>query len=350
MNLNLKKKRLVMVTAFVFIFSLSSICARVQKVAAIKEVVKPDMMVVKNDKLYVLERTSIFIYSLEDFHLIKKFGREGEGPKEFMVRPFGPPMSLSFYEDYLVVNSNNKISYFTLDGDYVNEVKSPPDAVFFRVKQGYLGIGAAMGENNRLYICHRLFNLDFHEPKMLYQSEISLGQGLDFIVPMNALHYYPVYKDKIFIVAGRKGFVIDCFDNTGKKLFSINKKKHEKIKVTEAYKERTLDWFKTHPNFRRIFPQIKGRIKFKEYFPAIKDMAIDNDMLYVITNKRRKEQWECIMMDFKGKELKRTFVPLQESEPYTYYPLLYTIKKGTFYALIENEEEETWELYVKRIN
>ncbi len=63
----------------------------------------------------------------------------------------------------------------------------------------------------------------------------------------------------------------------------------------------------------------------------------------------KHEQWECIIMDIKGKELKRIFVPLQDSEPYTYYPLLCAIEKGKYYALIEDEDEETWELHMKVI-
>jgi hypothetical protein len=42
-------------------------------------------------------------------------------------------------------------------------------------------------------------------------------------------------------------------------------------------------------------------------------------------------------------------VPLQEAEPYTYYPLLYSIENGKFYALIENQEDETWELHMKKM-
>lgn len=345
MNWSLKKKILLMV--FVFIVSVSLLCGK--QVAELKEVIKPDMVLTQNGKLYVLEKTSIFIYSLKNFRLIKKFGREGEGPMEFVARPFGPPMSLSFHSGQLVVNSNNKLSYFTPEGKYIKEEKAPPNAVFFKAKQGYLGVGAAVAEDNRVYICFRLFDQDFQNPKMLYQTEVSLAQGIEFIVPMNSLHYFPIYQDKIFIVAGGKGFVIDCFDYTGKKLFSIEKKDYKKIKVTDDYKKRTREWFKIHPTFGPIFDQIKDRIIFKEYFPAIKDISIGNDRLYVITNKMQKGLWECIVMDFKGKELKRTFVPLQEAEPYTYYPLLYSIENGKFYALIENQEDETWELHMKKL-
>jgi len=346
MNLNLKKQ--ILLSLFVFMISLSMLCpkANIPKTVALKEVLKPDMMLVKNSQLYILEGTSIFIYSLEDFHLIKKFGRQGEGPVEFMARPFGAPMTISFFEDKLVVNSSNKVSYFSLDGKYVTEEKSPPNTVFFRVKEGYLGIGPAQTENNKIYICYRLFDKEFKNPKILYQSEISLGQNTEFNVPMNALNYYPIYEDNIFIVEGKKGFFINCLDFKGNQLYEIEKKEFEKIEVTKTYKEKTMKWFQQDPFYKKVFPQIKDSIKFKEFFPPIKSISVDNDLLYIITNKTKDGLWECIVMNLKGKELKRVFVPLQDSDPFTYYPLLYFIEKGKCYSLKENQESDTWELFV----
>lgn len=317
------------------------------KTATLSEVIKPDMMQVREGKLYVLERTSIFIYSLKDFRLIKKFGREGEGPREFRARPYGPPMTISFNGNQLVVNSDIKLSYFSLEGDYIKEEKAPPGAVFFSFKNGYLGIGSALGDDNDRYVCFRLFGPDFQNPIMLYQTEISLNRGRQFRVPMNALNYFPIYDDKIFIVNGKKGFVIDCFDFKGKKLYSIEKKNVERVKVTEKYKESTLAWFENHPLYKQIFPLIKDDIRFKEYFPVIKTIVIDKNRLYVVTHQKRGELWQCIVLDLKGKELKRTAVPLQDIEPFTYYPYLCTVEKGNYYALIENQEDETWELHKK---
>ncbi|MCP5102517.1 MAG: hypothetical protein GY950_04020 [bacterium] len=341
MNINLEKK--MVLTVFVILLSISFLSA--EKVMVLKDVIKPDVIQTKDGKLYVLEKTSIFIYSLNDFRLIKKFGRAGEGPMEFMARPYGPPLALSFQSDKLVVNSNTKLSYFTLEGKYISEEKAPPDAIYFRTKNGYLGIGATMGDDNQTRICYRLFGPDFKNPRILYQTEIALNQRPDFLVPMNALNYYPLYNDKIFIAAGKKDFAIDCFDLNGKKLFTIRKKDYKKIAMTDAYKKSTLDWFKRNPTFRPIYEREKHRIKFKDYFPAIKSIAIDNGRLYVLTNKTEKGLWECIVTDFKGKVLKRVLVPLHEPEPYSYYPMLFSIEKGKYYSLIENEDEETWELH-----
>ena len=124
----MKKILLVILLSFFILEPLFS------KAVTIKGVVKPDMMIVKNSKLYILEKTTILIYSLKDFSLISKFGREGEGPKEFMARPFGPPMSMSFVDDELVVNSTGKLSYFTGDGTFIKERKSVEKQVLLYFK------------------------------------------------------------------------------------------------------------------------------------------------------------------------------------------------------------------------
>jgi len=311
------------------------------------DLIQPDAILARNDKLYVLERTSIMIYSLNDLRLLKTFGREGEGPQEFMVQPFGPPMTISFYRDRLVVNSNNKMSFFTLDGRFVSEHKAPPNAVFYRVEGGYLGIGSALGEDNNQYISYRLFDDDFQNPRLLYQSEIMLGRISSILLPMNALNYYPITKDRIFIVRGKLGFVIEAYDHGGRKLFDLRREPEQQLKVPESYRLETLNWFKRHPLFRDQYEQIKEVIRFKTHYPAIKTIAIDSDTLYVITNVSRNGSYEYITLSPDGKERGRGWVPLQEPEPYTYYPLLITVDRGEYHALLEDEEEEVWRLHTQ---
>ena len=66
------------------------------KIVNLSQLARPAILVADYEKLYILEKTTIYIYSAKDYKLIKKFGREGEGPKEFKTQPFGPPMNLCF--------------------------------------------------------------------------------------------------------------------------------------------------------------------------------------------------------------------------------------------------------------
>lgn len=80
----------------------------------------PEKIFVDGDRLYITEFPTVYIYSLTDFRLVKKFGRGGEGPQEFRGQ-----IHLSVQPGYIMVQSTGKVSFFTTDGDFKNEFKSP---------------------------------------------------------------------------------------------------------------------------------------------------------------------------------------------------------------------------------
>jgi hypothetical protein len=84
------------------------------------ELQKPSYILIDENHLYVKERFSISIYSLKDFKLIKKFGKEGEGPQEFTRA-----INLDICDDYLAVISCGKISYFNRNGKFIRENRVP---------------------------------------------------------------------------------------------------------------------------------------------------------------------------------------------------------------------------------
>jgi 6-bladed beta-propeller protein len=180
----------------VLVLVLMSTAAFAEHAITLPEIMDPAMIEVNNVKLYVLQRTEIFIYSIKDKKLIKKFGREGEGPGEFIINPYGAPMSLTIQGEQLVINSTNKISYFSLDGKYLNETPAPPNTVFVPMKGEYLGIGAALPPGKQQpQLAFRIFDKDFRPHTALYYTDIIVGNLRNISLPMEALHYIPYYKD-----------------------------------------------------------------------------------------------------------------------------------------------------------
>lgn len=335
-----------MKTNIVLILLLLNITLAIQaRVVALEGIVKPDMIVAQDNKLYVLERTSILIYSAKDFQFIKKFGREGEGPREFMARPYGPPMSMSFVDGQLVVNSNNKLSYFDKNGIFKRERKAFANLVLFQVGENFVAIGPSVDSEKRFRISYRLYSNSLKELKNLYHTNISVNPQDYLIMPISAIGHNPCYKGNIFIAASNTDFVIDVFDHTGKKLQRISKD-FVKEKIPQTFKDETHRWFKNESMYKQFYDGIKDFIKFKEYFPAIRDILLADNTIYIVTHKRKKDLWECILLDLKGKEIKRTFIPLSRYIPFTYYPPLCTIENRILYSLIEDEDEEEWKLHI----
>jgi len=51
-----------------------------------------------------------------------------------------------------------------------------------------------------------------------------------------------------------------------------------------------------------------------------------------------------LVFDIKGKFLKKLFLPYKFMNPVDEYPI--AVKSGKLYQLIENEDEEKWELHI----
>jgi len=335
-----------MKTKMALIFLLFSLTLTAQtRVVTLEGIVKPDMIAVKDGKIYVLEKTSIFIYSAKNFQFIKKFGREGEGPREFMARPYGPPMSMSFVDGQLVVNSNNKLSYFDRNGNFKTERKAFANLVLFQVKDNFVAIGPSVDTEKRFRISYRLYSNDLKELKNLFHTNISVNPQDYIIMPISAIGHNPCYKGNIFVAASNTDFIIDIYDHTGKKIRRISKDFVRK-KIPQTYRDEIHKWFKDESMYKQFYDGIKNFIKFKDYFPAIRDLILADDTIHVVTHRQKKDLWECILLDMTGKEIKRTFIPLSRYIPFTYYPLLCAVENGILYSLIEDEDEEEWKLHI----
>ena len=88
------------------------------------ELLKPSMIDVFQDDLYIVDSSIIHVYSLKDLKLKRKFGKIGEGPGEYRTLPH-LSIKISVLSDFVLVESLDKVVYFTRDGKYLKEKKKP---------------------------------------------------------------------------------------------------------------------------------------------------------------------------------------------------------------------------------
>ncbi|MCP4152085.1 MAG: hypothetical protein GY757_30370 [bacterium] len=344
------KKLCTLLLALLSLLSLSllSIDAKEIKKVVLPELLKAERLALDNDRMFITENLSIYIYSMKDFKFIKKFGKEGEGPAEIRKTPNAAPIQVYTYPDSILVNSDFKISYFTRDGEFIKCLKTRPFGVFSRFKDRYAGIVAAR-KDKRLYLSIGLFDPRVKLIKYLFVSDIEIfsndSETLFPGIPVS----FAVSGDKLFVTSGKNDFLIDAYDVSGKKLYSI-KKEYDKIKIPDSYKDEVKHFFKTDPSTRDFWPQIKRKLKFQEYYPAIQTIIVDDNKLYTITfNQRAGDgRTECIVTDLKGKELKRVFLMLPKGSPVE-PPPLFAIEKNRYYSIVEDEEEEEWILHIEEL-
>jgi hypothetical protein len=316
-----------------------------KKLAILDGLMKPDMIAIGDGHIYITEGVSIYIYSLKDYHLIKKFGKDGEGPQEFKISPFGPPMVATPYQDKIYVSSFAKLSVFTNDGEYIKESKIMPFSVCAPFGNQFVATATGTDAKNQQVVSINLYNEKFEKLKELYISDLQVGPSFSFKFPLNSFNYLS-YKDRLYVVAGKEGFVINVFDEQGTWLYRV-KKDEKPLEVADAYKKQTLDWFQNAPNYKQAWEFMKNRISFRDFYPAIRKMMVTDDRIYILTYKQQDDQTECILMDLKGNEQKRIFLPCPENLGMDYHPK-YGIYQRNFYSLVENEEE-AWELHVTEI-
>ena len=313
-----------------------------EKAATLDGLLRPDMITIGNDRICITEGASVLVYSLKDYRLLKKFGKPGEGPQEFKIVPFGPPLVAVPYNDKIYVSSNAKLSVFTLDGVFIKEAKTKPYTVYIPFKNSFLATAMVPDEKEIPVLAINLYNEKFENLKTLYISDMQVGPSAGMNFPFSSFNFIP-YKDRAYVVAGKEGFVIDVFDQKGNKLYRI-KKEFKPLKVPAEFKKENEQWFKTNSFYKQYWEFFKTRVSYKKQYPPIRDMDVTDDRIYVLTYKTRGEKSEFIILDLKGNEQKRVFLPCPENVGMDYYSK-YDIHNKNFYTLVENEDDEVWELH-----
>ena len=310
------------------------------------DITRPSTFLVNYDNIYILEGATVYVYSLKDYKLIKKFGKAGEGPKEFKYDGNdGRPLSMSFFKDQLIVNSTNRMSYFDPEGKYISEKKVTVDRLLFPINGKFLGIGPTIGEKNKQYIGFTVYSDNFKSSDVIFLSDFEMNNPSAFVLPITSFTYNPVSGNKIYINSSSEEFRIKVFNNNGKEEYQI-KKDYPRIKIPSSFRNETLEFFRTHPIFKNNYEMLKKILQIREYYPPIRDLQIVDGHIYVITYKRKGDLWECIKFDLKGNEKGRTFVILDEYEHFSFYPILYSVYKDKIYSIVEDPDDEVWKIHV----
>ncbi len=318
------------------------------KIVPLPEIIKPDLIKVDGDDMVIAEKASISIYSLKNFKLIKKFGKEGEGPQEFKLIMGFFGLNISIHPEYIIINSVGKISYFTRKGEFIKEKKISSVSRMTPFQDKFVETHTQFDQKSGVpTLAFNIFNSEGEKIKEICSHKLPALQGkgialLDLVSQINP--QYQTSNDRIFI-AGKQVFEIDIYNQEGNFLKTI-KRDDKKQLLTADDKNKVLEAYKRTPLYKPFWEAIKKAIMVSDYFPALKTFLVTNQKVYVQTFKKKNGKTEFIIFDLNGKYLKNTFLPLIYEDIMT--PYLYTIHGGKIYQLVENEDE-AWELQISEI-
>ncbi|MCP5106448.1 MAG: hypothetical protein GY950_23895 [bacterium] len=340
MDKTMERSMNVKLLVIVFLFSAPFIYG--EKVASFPGLIGPYNFIIDGDRVYISDGPEIFIYSLTDFRMVKKFGKRGEGPGEFKFGPGTDQVGLHVRPGYIQVNSVGRISYFFKDGRHKKDINSREGLFYKPLGEYQVGVRSFYDKKNTSYRMITIYGPGFNKVKDVLVEKNKVQPRLKEI---DALFWdyetFRTYNEKLFI--NGKENTIHVFDKSGVKLYDIDIK-GERLRVTDEVREACLRYFREYPAWRRRWHFLKNWYKFPEYLPLVHYFCVAGNKIYVLTYKKKAGKTELLELDIKGKLLKRVFLPVEmEYEVLFIFPLAFS--GGNLYQLIENEAEEVWELH-----
>jgi len=312
-------------------------------VAKLPQVLNPFFITIAEGRLYIVENSStahIYTMGEKGITFVKTFGREGQGPGEFdfmyLIRVF---------KDHLDIPGSNKLSRFSLDGEYINEVKLPIGAFkggIYRHGENYLAKDFqfdSMETTARI----RLYDKNF---KLI--REIGARKEPRGIEKINLVsdYYSPrVAGDQIFVIASGRESIVTVYDRNGTRQEEI-RLPLEPIKMTAALKEAVIKPLKENWGSRSGWDAFEKRFYFPDQTPGLDHFEIIDGKFVTRTYRYRQNYVEFVIFDQQGRELRRMFLPFTGRLS---NGVLFCFYQGRYFYLRENIEGEVWELHSEKV-
>ncbi|MCK4761613.1 MAG: hypothetical protein KAW12_05385 [Candidatus Aminicenantes bacterium] len=310
------------------------------RIVQMPDLLDPGLITAGGDRLYIADRAAVYIYSLKDFHLQKKFGRAGEVPQGFGESIY----TLNIYKDRLIVNSTGKLSFFTKEGNFLKEKRTPPQQRSFRpLGDKFIGTGILVDEK-AVYNAINIYNADLKNETEIVRLELGVQPGKGTKIFHGTLSA-AVWQDRLF-AAGTNAFEIHIYNEKGEKL-SLISRAYRKRKVTEEDKNRIINYLKTSPETKEYYDMLKP-VSFPVYYPALKELFAADGRVYAFTWKTENMRNECFIFDSEGKYADRVLLPIKKIDAVNFAPL--TIEDRKLYQLVKNESSKKWELHITPLN
>jgi hypothetical protein len=306
--MRMKKYICFFILALTIVMNLSA-----QKKIDILDVQKPHQIVAEGNDLYIFDENdySLHVYTISPFALKLKVGKKGDGPHDFKYLPFvyvqPETLACTDFIKTIFFSKNGKILKVKNYADFKN-FSLTAEMLLIPVRKRFVQITADHEHQKRNVY---LLDSEFKTIKELYEGPFTWRSDAPIHYRTDTL----VYKDMIFISDTQKGFHIMVFDDRGNHLLTIDKSQDiEKV-----------------PNR-----------------PLMHQYCVSNKKIYATTYKKKDDKTELIILNLKGRILRRLYLPLKSIQPkrgVVRYDLFF-VGQEKLYELIKNSETGRWELLI----
>ena len=332
---------------FLFLILFFSGTTAGSEVVPLPEIYDAGDIAVDSSQLYLTSGPSVYIYSLKDFTLKKKFGRIGGGPKEFNLYQ-KTHLEMTALPDCLLLECLGKISFFTKDGEFIKMLKVDfwsRLGDFQPIGDEFVGI-RSLGKTENEYIGVIIYDSSLKQKKEIFRITNPFEKpGRPYNpVTINRLPILYVCNNNIFIDNDNE--VIHVLDKDGNEI-TVIRPESEKVKFTNAHENEYIEYYQSHPILRGLYMRNKDLINYPDHFPNIRHYTVADQKIYLVTYNVDNGKKECLIYDLDGNLIKRTDLSLQEFDVIRFNP--FAIKSGKLYQLVFNEQKELLELHITEI-
>ncbi len=310
------------------------------------DLVNPDSILIYKNTLMITDGESVSLYNLKDLTLVKKFGKKGEGPREFKFGAGGVvKLHSQLTDDRIIINSQNRITFFKSDGEYLKEKNIRSGFNFISFGNGYVGY-SVLNKDKIMFLAINLYNDELNLNREIFRKEYYVQPAKKFNLIRAGFGnkrraYYQVYKDKLYVEGENN---IHVFDLSGKEVTVISpefnrssvKKDHVKIILEDL---------------KKLFPSqimqklIKKNGFFPEKFP-VRAFLIADDLIWIPTYQIKNGKTLFIITDLKGTIIRKGYFSFSSRSLLIPYP--FTINKEKVYQLIDNDDD-AWTLIISKM-
>ena len=301
------------------------------------ELANPSQMAIGHNQIYFADGTKVYIYSFDKHELIRKFGKGGEGPGEFITRP-NRPVRIILKKDHFFVYGLNKISKYKINGDYIKEFKYKVRVnAIFPFGDNYVAKGFIVRKKILYYVVN-IYDSKFKTIKELYREKMDPRDKMNAIDGTGPEILFS--KNRIYINTTRNRNCIEIFNSEGKMLNRI-KDISPLIPLTEKDKNNFIHYIKTDPKYKRLYKRLKDRLVYPQFLPLFRYILADNNNLAALTYPDADKKRSLYLFDLNGKQIKKIDSPLVSPNVEEVMP--FTLFNKKLYQIVDNDEE--WELH-----
>jgi len=240
---------------------LSSVTFAANPTAVLPDLWNPGHIILDDLNLYVSQRESVYIFRLKDFKLIAQIGGAGEGPQQFIPRPGGAGILIFPQTDRISLAAYGKIAYYSKEGKFISEKRTPNDWRLIPFKDKFLSIEEYFDSKKNL----SEYVLVLYDSRFKKEKEITRRKGFkNYKKTFPAdIPIFSVWKDKVAVKGEGEAFAVDIYDYNGKFL-------------------------------EQAFIPV-GKWMAQRFYPS----AVHNERFYQLIENEDTEEWELHVSDIK---------------------------------------------------